>query len=750
MRLLNLELKNWSCHEHLNVSLADGLQIEGRNGTGKSSILDAIRFIFSESARGYRNKIKNGTRTSTVRLEFKEDGNRYLIEKRLFLNKQSTASMLSNSTQIADNPSTVYRKMQEILSETILDKLLYVPQGGLTELIINLQRMGGRQELDSLLGLDRLEKVYEGARKELGELKVKSELRKEELRKYPENAGKEYEEEISKLEKENVNLRRDTDIKSREKERLNSEIDKLREKIEVMQKTKRKIEEHEKNLNQVKLQIAENGKELEGVNQKLEDIKKRRDELILLEADEEKLRKYMAIKKLLSELESKKEKLRGIGDLEEMKEKLRRGREEITRGDDIQKRYDEEMNKVIEMEREVAAKREKLREVEEYLEKLMSLEGEARCPRCGQRLTKEHIETENNIANNEISKLKEELGSLGGKLNERKMRVKKQAHELEAWRKKKMEIEHLEKDLEEKHREQRDLQSSIQDITVDLRSSGYGGETADIVDDKISHLNRIQERITLYREEIRREREYSQRKEEIGKKLSRANERKEKIEGKLSRMEYDEEEHSALEKEKDVVREKFYTVKSAIENIGFQVQKNENRIRELKEKIEDYINLKNKCDEIDREINLLREARDIFHTNKGIVKYLRERYIMQLSSLLTYYFKRINQNPIYRDISFDKDYNIKIKALEGEFGIDQLSGGEKVQLALALRIALINMLSPTRLLILDEPFGSLDEEHREVLGEALNRIAGDGQLILVTHIAVDSLNLPHKLSLGGY
>ena len=147
--------------------------------------------------------------------------------------------------------------------------------------------------------------------------------------------------------------------------------------------------------------------------------------------------------------------------------------------------------------------------------------------------------------------------------------------------------------------------------------------------------------------------------------------------------------------------------------------------------------------------SLMREARGIFHTDKGVVKYLREKYIRQLGILLTEHFRRINQNPKYKDIVFDQDYELEIRGSEGSFSVDQLSGGERVQIAIALRMALLELLSPMRLLMLDEPFGSLDKDHREALGESLNRIAGEGQLLIVTHIPVDSLQLP-ELDLGGY
>ena len=221
-------------------------------------------------------------------------------------------------------------------------------------------------------------------------------------------------------------------------------------------------------------------------------------------------------------------------------------------------------------------------------------------------------------------------------------------------------------------------------------------------------------------------------------------------EEKAKSLECDDGALDALQKEKERLREGASDLKSKVEVSELKREYNREKRDSLKVRRDEFLELKMRSEALRKEENLLKDALEVFHTNKGIVKYLRERYISQLSSRMSYYFTRINQNPKYREIAFDKDYNIEIKTTEGSFSIEQLSGGEKVQLAIALRIAMIRMLSPINLLILDEPFGSLDREHREVLGEALNKIALDGQLVLVTHIVVDSLNLPEKVELGGY
>ena len=96
------------------------------------------------------------------------------------------------------------------------------------------------------------------------------------------------------------------------------------------------------------------------------------------------------------------------------------------------------------------------------------------------------------------------------------------------------------------------------------------------------------------------------------------------------------------------------------------------------------------------------------------------------------------------------EYDLVLRTNDGTLELGQISGGERVQLALALRIALIELISPAPLLIIDEPFGSLDQDHRELLGESLNKIGSLGQLITVTHIPVQSLQLEKRLDLGGY
>jgi len=751
MRLLNLELENWACHERLEADLSAGLQIEGRNGVGKSSILEAIRFIFAKDARRYKGKIKNGKRSSTVRLNFSRDGKSYLVEKNLHLKKGSTATLSVNGNLVADNPTSVYNSLQDCLDERILDKLLYVPQGGLTELVDRLSLKGGRQELDSLLGLDKFELVYEGAGKEFVEKKARHEFLYKEFLKYPEDLERKSEEEIGKLKADVDTLEKGINSESKRVESISKRILDLDKEIGKLQERRKRREELGEEISKLKVEVAKQDSEASNIKKNLEQIEGNKDRLEVLLEKGKGLEKYSRIRELLSELKSNEERLEDKGGIEEDAKRLEDMKKGLLGKKEIEDGLSVLDGKVMNLERGLAASAQKRAELEEYLKNLKDLGEKAKCPRCGRPVTEKHLVIERKFARDEIEKVEDEIRGIKDYLKG-ELKIKKELEEkFEIIKKNEIEAECLEKDLDTRIREKKGIRVEIDKLRDGLKDSDYSGESPELVDSKIAELNKIRGETEILEREVKKSEEYAKRLSEIEKSSIDLKDGLKKSEDEFSRLEFDEGIFEALQLERDGLRDKRYSIKSEVERKEFKIKEIKNKIDELEKRREEFTDLKKNLERAEREMNLFREARDeVFHPNRGIRRYYRELYLRRLSTLLSYYFKRINQNPKYREILFDKDYRILIRSNEGEFDIEQLSGGERVQLALALRISLIELLSPVRLLILDEPFGSLDKEHREILGEALNRIAMDGQLILVTHIRVESLNLPEKLELGGY
>lgn len=87
-----------------------------------------------------------------------------------------------------------------------------------------------------------------------------------------------------------------------------------------------------------------------------------------------------------------------------------------------------------------------------------------------------------------------------------------------------------------------------------------------------------------------------------------------------------------------------------------------------------------------------------------------------------------------------REITITCYGRQGEIDIDSLSGGEKVAVALALRLGIAYMMGSNKLdfIILDEPTTHLDEERRKalvsIISEAFREGAGPlAQLVIITH-----------------
>jgi exonuclease SbcC len=89
-------------------------------------------------------------------------------------------------------------------------------------------------------------------------------------------------------------------------------------------------------------------------------------------------------------------------------------------------------------------------------------------------------------------------------------------------------------------------------------------------------------------------------------------------------------------------------------------------------------------------------------------------------------------------MELNEDYMVTV--LDGGEVKPVISGGEEDVANLALRLAISQMIAdragqPLSLLVLDEPFGSLDEERRLAVVELLRSLADRfPQVILITHV----------------
>jgi len=139
---------------------------------------------------------------------------------------------------------------------------------------------------------------------------------------------------------------------------------------------------------------------------------------------------------------------------------------------------------------------------------------------------------------------------------------------------------------------------------------------------------------------------------------------------------------------------------------------------------------------VDKYIAVLNKIRDAYGKD-GIQKLIRARAKPLLEKATRDLFERFNL--AYSDVKIDEDYNISVIGPSGEQDINQISGGERVALAIALRLAIAQVLSgKIETIIMDEPTTHLDEQRRKELVNILSSFFREGgriipQMLIITH-----------------
>jgi exonuclease SbcC len=84
-------------------------------------------------------------------------------------------------------------------------------------------------------------------------------------------------------------------------------------------------------------------------------------------------------------------------------------------------------------------------------------------------------------------------------------------------------------------------------------------------------------------------------------------------------------------------------------------------------------------------------------------------------------------------LKWQNDYDIEIESAGDVKSFRQLSGGERMSAALAVRLALLKALSSCDFVFLDEPTQNMDEVRREKLSQEIMKIRGFKQVFVISH-----------------
>ncbi len=790
-----IELSDFISHKYNLLEFTDGVTIFiGKNGSGKSSVIDAITYaLYGEhTRRSNGNLVRYGASNASVILEFTHNGKRYKVERKL----NSKGNLDSAVLYYYDNYECRWKIMAagerkqfgESISNEIariigLDyskmRIAGIIQQGEIDRIIEYKPKDFKELINSIIGIDMLDYSYvkmndvikgfrDKLRKEYGYDDLNIAIIESKISK-----GK---NELDKLSNDLAyNKVRLEDIKGK-KETLEKEYEEMKRIKAKHDKLNLQMNNLAEYLNNKKGIIAKEIEELRGLIDKA-------NKCIAIVGDETNIENEInRIEKRIDEIINQiNEVSKEYAISEQMVEEARKMLEIIN---EAKKhiRYINEYSNVYGMLNEVKDKMNSINEkIILYKQEIARIDGllecssieikDGICPICKNKI-------------NNLDELKEELARERANLNDKRIMLNERIKILEKERASlEKEISRLEDKVKIFENAKTFLQAHSllnEDINVKER------EALAILNRDIKSLkNRLSELNNEKTNLIKRRREYDNKYRQIieAKTFLRANRidsinvinnlinglnEKERIYKILSSDIYtkmrEREEIKDLaiddysknlidsililrEESKEFSEVRFKELENKIKgiyeeekNIAISIASIENDIARVNKDIDELSRVKGILDNAKIYIDLLERIRNnVFHRDGPVAKSLRSWALENISIIASEYVKLFDigvSNIELRESSNAVD--IVCYGKRGVIDIYSMSGGEKVALVLALRFGIAYVMGGYKLdfIILDEPTVHLDEDKRSIIVELISTLASSTslkQMIVITH-----------------
>jgi exonuclease SbcC len=662
----SVQLQNFISHGDTALKLDNGLTIFiGHNGSGKSSVIDAITFALygQHNRKSNKNLVKRGANSALVEVEMSVRGRRFKIVRAL-----NSAGQLVNARLVeykqdreVDIVSGERKQFAESVAEEVskilgldyskLSVAAVVQQGELNS-IIQAQPKEFKELINSLFGLDRLDLAFDSMREVMQYFRT--ELRKK--------VGYD-DSEISNVEEQ------------------------LQEARKVCRETQSVLIglEEEKKYLQNKISGLENSiKEQEPLHVKLTELESTR--MALLNYVKKKKKEIESEVSEGTELVNNATKyLLIVKDKHGLEEKLEEVREALSSIDEKLENTSSEIGRI-----------EALIEVGS---KLQVIDG--KCPICKSPVAKiesflnvDHLEDDLKKKKKELENLTEEKHSLRAKEKE--------------YRKKELEISNAESFL---------TSNNIRGVD-DIKAL-----EKEILESKYTLLSIPSELDTMQEVEKLAIDDFS--KDLAMKILSLLKETKN----------FDDAKYEQMKNERKELVGKQLELEERIGEYKAKFEQAENESKELEIAI-------NELEKAGTFVKLLETIRNSVYNRDGTVGMsLRTWALKTISKKASEYTAMFNMSISRLELT-EKARSISIECYgrSGAIDMESLSGGEKVAIALALRLGIAYVMGSGRLdfVILDEPTTHLDEERRKSLVRIITEAFRSGlgplsQMILITH-----------------
>ncbi len=327
------------------------------------------------------------------------------------------------------------------------------------------------------------------------------------------------------------------------------------------------------------------------------------------------------------------------------------------------------------------------------------------------------------------------LDELEANLNSKKGRLKEIQANYEQYIKVQGSLESA-GNMEEMNKEMKELSNQIsikyEEISILTNKSGLLSADNQLIDSEIIRLNNLNNEYQQIKGIISKKESVAEKLRGESDEVLKITEEQEKAQQELNNIAYDTEIHETLINSFNSKNIEFQDTNGQEKEYSGELKGVLENISRIEGELGLYGKYQAELSSLDDFLKLLNLFRDLYGKD-GIQKELRNMSRPLIEQNTREFFEKFNFE--YSDITLDEDYNIDVYGPVGKTTLDMISGGERIAVALALRLGITKALSggTLELIMLDEPTIHLDTYRRSELIDILKRMSIIPQMIIVTH-----------------
>ena len=761
-----LTLKNFKSHINTEVEFNKGTTIIlGDNGAGKSSIFEGINFALYKkyNTKSLNDLINTQANSMTVTLSFIVGNQEYKV-KRTRNQKKSTAELFvlkdNDYHNVVSGDKEVNNHIEELLKidADLFLNAIYIRQGEIDSLVT--QKASDRKKnISKLLRLDNLETAYKDVANvistyEVKRLQINNSINdnisddKESLIEEKKALEKDFQDnkkKLSLLEEKIKDIKSKVDeenVRSVQFHKLHSEQQRLIGEIDLLSEDVEDIEKQIANIQKYQDFIDEN----QGLDTQIEQY----TELVELLTSRKQIVDSCYTNSInLEEALTNIFFLNKIGEVYQINDIVSLDSYDLEKWNQLQdivkkdyeqtKQAKEQTDKQItDLLSKISVINASIANYQTMIESLESIRGV--CPTCQSEIddNRKQILIDNyNVLivedSEKLEKRNKELGVLQDEQNQLSEMLSDKSDFISQ-----IDKSFVSKGVIDKLQDEVSV-DKIEIAKIDGRSQvlakalGFGNNYLEHGYDINSNYNNLLSKQKDYQQAelvIQNQKDIRDKYDTLQKQYLKKTNSLDEVNQKIIDIDFDSDSLQKHQAEQSQLYNQYKTV-SQLEN---DVKYKESQIKTIDEKIKQNQLNKEQVNKLDSFIKFLKDIREIY-SKDGLQKDIRLAFRPQIEKYTQDFFSKFDFD--YSGLTLSEDYDINIVGPSGESDISMASGGEKIAIALSLRLGIASAITANVIetILLDEPTTYLDGFRKQEFVNVIQSISLVPQMIIITHDA---------------